>query len=80
MKTSHIMCIKDFDRFMFCKTKNIFVRVIYSALVVKMYWHSIKKFVWALMVQICKIRKKEVKMLLMNLLKQFLKSMNTFTK
>ena len=45
MKTSHIMCIKDFDRFMFCKTKNIFVRVIYSALVVKMYWHSIKKFV-----------------------------------
>ena len=32
------------------KTKNGFVRVVYSVLAVKMYWQNIKKFVWALMV------------------------------
>ena len=30
------------------KTKNTFARVVYSALVVKMWWQNIKKFVWAL--------------------------------
>ena len=34
---SHYMHMKDFDRFMFHKTKNTFVRVVYSVLVVKMY-------------------------------------------
>ena len=36
---SHYVHIKDFDRFMFhkIKTKNGFVRVIYRALVVKVY-------------------------------------------
>ena len=34
---SHYMYMKDFDRFMFHKTKNTFVRVVYSVLVVKMY-------------------------------------------
>ena len=37
---SHYMYIKDFDRFMFRKTKNnnkkTFAKVVYSALVVKM--------------------------------------------
>ena len=47
---SHYMYMKDFDRFMFHKTKNTFVRVVYSVLVVKMYWQNIKKFVWALTV------------------------------
>ena len=51
---SHYVYIKDFDRFMFHKTKkkkqkNTFARVLYSALVVKMFWQNIKKFVWALM-------------------------------
>ena len=32
------------------KTKNSFAIVVHSALVVKMCWQSIKKFVWALMV------------------------------
>ena len=32
---SHYVCIKDFDRFMFCKTKNGFVEVVYSVLVGK---------------------------------------------
>ena len=32
---SHYVYIKDFDRFMFHKTKNGFVRVVYSVLVVK---------------------------------------------
>ena len=31
------------------KTKNTFVSVVYSALVVKMYWKNMKKFAWALM-------------------------------
>ena len=32
------------------KTKNSFAKVVYSALVAKMSWQSIKKLVWALMV------------------------------
>ena len=32
------------------KTKNIFARVVYSVVVIKMRWQSIRKFVWALMV------------------------------
>ena len=32
---SHYVYIKDFDRFMFHKTKNGFVEVVYSVLVVK---------------------------------------------
>ena len=32
------------------KTKNSFARVLYSVLVVKMYWQNIKMIVWALMV------------------------------
>ena len=39
---SHYVYIKDFDRFMFHKTKNknkkYFYKVVYSVLVVKMYW------------------------------------------
>ena len=35
---SHYVYIKDFDRFMFHKTKNGFVEVAYSVLVVKVYW------------------------------------------
>ena len=38
---SHYVYIKDFDRYMFHKTKDknkkIFVRVVYNVLVVKMY-------------------------------------------
>ena len=48
---SHYMYIKDLcltkQRI---KTKNTFVRVVCSVLVVKISWQSIKKFVWALMV------------------------------
>ena len=33
---SHYMYIKNFDRFMFHKTKNSFVEVVYSVLVAKM--------------------------------------------
>ena len=33
---SHYVYIKDFDRFMFHKTKNDFVEVVYSVLVAKM--------------------------------------------
>ena len=55
MKTSHMMCIsKILTDLSFTKqrikTKNTFVRVVYSVLVVKMCWQNIKKFVWALMV------------------------------
>ena len=50
----HYVYIKDFDRFMFhktkIKTKNTFAKLVYSVLVVKMCWQNIKKFVWALMV------------------------------
>ena len=35
---SHYVYIKDFDRFMFHKTKNGFVEVVYSVLVVKVCW------------------------------------------
>ena len=34
---SHYVYIKDFNRFMFHKTKNGFVEVVYSVLVVKMH-------------------------------------------
>ena len=47
---SHYEYIKDFDRFMFHKTKhknkNTFVKVDYSVLVANMCWQKIKKFVW----------------------------------
>ena len=50
---SHNVCIKDFERFRFQKTKNktknTFARVVYNILVVKMSWQNMKKFVWALM-------------------------------
>ena len=55
MKISHIMCISKIltDENTFTKqrikTKNTFVSVVYSALVVKMYWKNMKKFAWALM-------------------------------
>ena len=32
------------------KTKNTFAKVVYSVLVTKMCWQSIKMFVWTLMV------------------------------
>ena len=32
------------------KTKNIFAKVFYSVLVVKVCWQKIKKIVWALMI------------------------------
>ena len=54
------------------KTKNGFVEVVYSVLVVK---------VFVLMIGlVSKLLFLEVKMLLMNLLKQFLKSMSTVKK
>ena len=41
MKTSRITCIKDFNKFIFHKTKNknknTFAKVVYSALVAKTY-------------------------------------------
>ena len=46
---SHYVHIKDFDRFMFHKTKNktknTFTKVVYSVLVVKICWQNMKKFV-----------------------------------
>ena len=47
MKISHIICIsKILTDLCFTKqrtkTKNTFVRVVYSDLVVKMYWQNIK--------------------------------------
>ena len=56
MKTSHIMCTsKILTDLCFTKqkikTKNGFVEVVYSVLVVKMCWQNIKKIVWALMVK-----------------------------
>ena len=41
----HYVYIKEFDRFMFHKTKNTVAKVVYSVLVVKMYWQNIKKIV-----------------------------------
>ena len=35
---SHYVYIKDFDKFMFHKTKNGFVEVVNSVLVGKVYW------------------------------------------
>ena len=55
MTINHIMCRSKFLTDL-CfikrkiKIKNIFVRVVYSVLVVKMCWQNIKKIVWALMV------------------------------
>ena len=48
MKTSHIMCIsKTLTDLCLTKqnitTKNTFVKVVYTVLVVKMYWQSTKK-------------------------------------
>ena len=47
-KKSHYVYIKDFDRFMFHtaknKTRNTFVKVVCSVLVVKKYWQNINKF------------------------------------
>ena len=48
---SHYVYIKDFDRFMFHETKNknkknIFSKVPYSVLIVKMHWQNIKKFIY----------------------------------
>ena len=40
---SRYVYIKDFDRFMFHKTKNGFVEVVYSVLVAKLYWQKIKE-------------------------------------
>ena len=40
---SYYVYIKDFDRFMFHKTKNGFVEVVYSVLVAKLYWQKIKE-------------------------------------
>ena len=56
MKTNHIKCIsKILTDLCFTKqkikTKNTFEKDVYSALVVKICWENIKKFVWALMVQ-----------------------------
>ena len=50
---SHYVYIKDFDRLMFHKTNKKqnkqtnkkFAKVVYSVLVVKMYWQNLKKFV-----------------------------------
>ena len=55
MKINRIMCAsKILTDLCFTKqrikTKNTFARVVWSVLVVKMCWQSIKKFVWALMV------------------------------
>ena len=51
---SYYEYIKDFHRFMIYKTKNkskkYFVKVVSSALVVKMCWQNIKMFVSSLMV------------------------------
>ena len=54
MKTSHSMCkLKILTDLYFTKQKrkikNTFARVVYSVLVVKMYWKNMKNFVWALM-------------------------------
>ena len=45
----HYVYIKDFERFVFHKTKNTFARVVYGVLVVEVYWQNLKRFVWALM-------------------------------
>ena len=50
MKTSHIKCTSKILKDLYftmqkIKTKNTFARVVYSVLVVKMYWQNSKKFV-----------------------------------
>ena len=48
---SYYVYVKDFNRFMFNKTrcknkkKNMFVDIVYSVLVVKKFWQSIKQIV-----------------------------------
>ena len=54
MKISHIMCSsKTLTDLCFTKQgikiKNTFAKVVYSALVVKIFWTIIKKIFWALM-------------------------------
>ena len=49
-KTKSLLIILIMMELNFLCEKKIFVRVVYSVLVVKMYWQNIKKFVWALMV------------------------------
>ena len=50
MKTSHIMCTSKiltylcFTKKKKTKTKITFEKVVYSVLVVKMYWQNIKEF------------------------------------
>ena len=55
MKTSHIMCTSKILTNLCLtkqkiKTKINFAKVVYSALVVRMCWQTINKFVWAIMV------------------------------
>ena len=47
---SHYVYIKDWQIYVSQNKENTCERVVYNVLVVKMYWQSIKKFVWALMV------------------------------
>ena len=47
---SHYVYIKDFNKFIFSKTKkqnqkNTFLNIVYSVLAVKDFWLNIKKFV-----------------------------------
>ena len=42
---SHYLYIKDFDRFIFHKTKNSSVKVVYSVLVAKMCRQNINKLI-----------------------------------
>ena len=54
MKTSHIKSTSKISKDLYftkqlIKTKNTFARVVYSVLVIQMYWQNIKKFVWELM-------------------------------
>ena len=42
---SHYPYIKDYNKFMFNKTKNTFVNVAYNVLAMKEFWQNIKKYV-----------------------------------
>ena len=55
----HYVYIKGFTR-QKIKTKNTFTKVVYSVLVVKMFWKNIEKFVRALMVHNLQDYKKEL--------------------
>ena len=62
IKTIYITCIWTiFTGICFTKqrikTKNTFATGVYNILVVEKCWQKIKKFAWAFMVNICKIRK-----------------------